>query len=62
VLAEEGLHAAIKDYRDRLAGKIENGEEPVGRCCLDGTCDLCRLIAQRSEELSKRDGGENDDS
>jgi len=56
VLAEEALHAAIKDYKDRLQGKIRSGEEPVARCCLDETCDLCKLIAERSEEISKKHG------
>jgi nitrogen fixation NifU-like protein len=56
VLAEEGLHAAIKDYRERLQGKIKNGEEPANRCCLDKTCDLCKLIAERSEELARKHG------
>ena len=58
VLAEEGLHAAIKDYRDRLEGRIRNGEETPNRCCLDRTCQLCRLIAERSVELAKKHGEE----
>ena len=58
VLAEEALHSAIKDYRERLQGKIKNGEEPISRCCLDKTCELCKLIAQRSEELAKKHGTE----
>lgn len=56
VLAEEALHAAIKDYTERLQGKIKNGDEPAGRCCLDKTCDLCKLIAERSEEIAKQHG------
>jgi nitrogen fixation protein NifU and related proteins len=54
VLAEEGLHAAIKDYKERLHGKIESGEAPAGQCCMDETCKLCKLIAERSEELAKK--------
>jgi len=54
VLAEEGLHAAIKDYKDRLQGKIKRGEAPPSRCCLDETCELCKLIARRSEEIAKK--------
>ncbi len=56
VLAEEALHSAIKDYRERLQGKIKNGEEPVSRCCLDESCELCKLIARRSEEIAKKHG------
>ena len=59
VLAEEGLHAAIKDYNDRLKGKIKRGEEPVTRCCMDETCDLCRLLAKRGEEIAKKHGDEH---
>ena len=58
VLADEALHSAIMDYRERLQGKIKNGEEPISRCCLDKTCELCKLIAQRSEELAKKHGTE----
>jgi len=58
VLAEEALHAAIKDYTDRLHGRIKSGEEPVSRCCLDESCDLCKLIAKRSEEIAKKHGTE----
>jgi len=54
VLAEEGLHAAIKDYTDRLRGKIERGETPPTRCCLDRTCKLCELIAKRGQEISSK--------
>jgi nitrogen fixation protein NifU and related proteins len=56
VLAEEGLHAAIKDYKERLQGKIKNGEAPANKCCLDETCNLCKLIAARAEELAKKHG------
>jgi len=56
VLAEEALNAAIKDYREQLQGKIKNGEEPVTRCCLDESCELCKLIAQRSDEIAKKHG------
>ena len=58
VLAEEGLHAAITDYRDRLEGRIRNGETPPNRCCLDKSCELCQLIAKRSEEIAKKHGEE----
>jgi len=58
VLAEEALHAAIKNYKERLQGKIKSGEEPAGRCCLDETCQLCKLIAKRSEEIAKKHGTE----
>lgn len=56
VLAEEGLHAAIKDYTDRLHGKIKEGEEPPNWCCIDESCKLCKRIAARSEELAKKHG------
>jgi len=56
VLAEEALHAAIKDYRERLDGKIERGEEKINRCCPDGSCELCKLMAKRGEELAKKHG------
>jgi nitrogen fixation NifU-like protein len=56
VLAEEGLHAAIKDYTDRLHGKIKDGEEPPSWCCIDKSCNLCKRIAARSEELAKKHG------
>ena len=56
VLAEDGLHAAIKNYKDRLQGKIKNGEEPVSRCCLDESCKLCKLLARRGEEIAKKHG------
>lgn len=56
VLAEEGLHAAIKDYQERLKGKIRRGEEPANRCCLDETCDLCKLIARREQEIARKHG------
>ena len=46
VLAEEGLHAAVKDYQERRQGRIKSGDEPASRCCLDETCDLCKLIAE----------------
>jgi len=59
VLAEEALHSAITDYSERLHGKIANGEEPVSRCCMDRSCELCRLIAQRSEEIAKKHGEED---
>ncbi len=58
VLAEEALHAAIKDYKDRLQGRIRSGEEPVSRCCLDESCELCRLIAKRSAEIARKHGSE----
>ena len=58
ILAEEALHAAIKDYKERLQGKIKNGEAPVSRCCLDETCDLCKLIAKRSQEIARKHGTE----
>ena len=54
VLAEEGLHAAIKNYKERLQGKIKRGEEPPTRCCLDETCELCKLIAKRSKEIARK--------
>ena len=60
VLAEEALHAAIKDYRERLRGKIKRGEESVARCCLDDTCQLCKMITKRAEELAKRHGASDD--
>ncbi len=56
VLAEEGLHAAIKDYTDRLHGKIKEGEEAPSWCCIDQSCNLCKRIAARSEELAKKHG------
>jgi nitrogen fixation NifU-like protein len=56
VLAEEALHAAIKNYTEELHGKIAEGAEPPQRCCIDKTCELCRLIAQRTEELAKKHG------
>ena len=59
VLAEEALHAAIVDYRDQLQGKIRKGKEPIWRCCLDQTCELCKLIAKRTEELAKRHSTED---
>ncbi len=34
VLAEEAIHSAINDYRQR------NGQEPLGNQC-DGCCDKC---------------------
>lgn len=58
VLAEEGLHAAIKDYTDRLKGKIERGEAPASKCCMDSTCDLCKMIAKRSAEIAQKHGDE----
>ena len=59
VLAEDALHSAIKDYKDRLHGRIKNGEEPVTRCCLDESCELCKLIAKRSEEIARKHGTED---
>jgi nitrogen fixation NifU-like protein len=59
VLAEEGLHAAITDYKDRLHGRIKSGEEPAGRCSIDESCKLCKLIAERSEELAKKHGDDS---
>jgi len=59
VLAEEALHSAITDYTERLQGKIQNGEEPVSRCCMDKSCELCKLIARRSEEIAKKHGDED---
>lgn len=54
VLAEDGLHSAIKNYKDRLQGKIKSGEEPENRCCLDESCELCKLLAKRGEEIAKK--------
>lgn len=56
VLAEEGLHAAIKDYKERMQGKIKKGEAPANHCCMDETCDLCKMLAKREEEINKRHG------
>ena len=59
VLAEDGLHSAIENYKERLQGKIKSGEEPVSRCCLDDSCDLCRLLAKRREEIAKKHSTED---
>ncbi len=59
VLAEEALHSAIKDYRERLRGKIKRGEEPITRCCPDDSCELCQLLAKRSQEIAKKHASED---
>jgi len=59
VLAEEALHAAIKDYKQRLQGKIKRGEVPASKCCMDETCELCQLLAKRAEEIAKKHGDEH---
>lgn len=60
VLAEEGLHAAIKDYTDHLHGKIARGEAPVTQCCMDRTCQLCKRLAERGAEISSKHGDEHE--
>ena len=54
VLAEEGLHAAIKDYTDRLHGKIKSGEESASRCLrdrIDAELGLCAVVPSFQERV-----------
>ncbi len=60
VLAEEALHAAIVDYKQRLSGKAGEGEPADNRCCINESCEFCKLIAKRGEELAKKHGTEHD--